>query len=123
MMKECYASDGKDHIFLMGGRRYSIENGWEDTFTLWTVNYFQIYEVSTDSWKKGPSLKWGGDGLACEVSSVTQRIYTFGGDWYGLKIESIGLDLSIFTNKMPRKNGYIFFLSHFSFAQFLCFVL
>ncbi len=100
MMNECYASDGEDHIFLMGGKKYSLDDCglYENSDYSYSVYYFQIYEVSTNSWKKGPSLNWGLDGMACEVSSATQRIYTFGGGGKDY-IQSIGLDLSTFQNK------------------------
>ncbi len=80
---ECFATDGKDHIFLMGGTRMNPR---------WTSGYFQIYEVSTNSWKKGPSMNWEIADVSCIVSSVTKRIYTFGGNTKPQVIQSINLD-------------------------------
>ncbi len=101
---ECLASDRDDHIFLLGGRS-AMSSG--------EIDYFQIYEVSTNTWKTGPRLNWKYSVMGCEVSSVTKRIYTFGGynryDKYASdermkdKIQSIGLDLSIFNKRKAKK--------------------
>ncbi len=88
---ECYATDGEDLIFLMGGKweDISYEAPYDPTPE---TNHFHIYKVSTNSWKKGPSLKWESTELSCIVSSVTKRIYTFGGYPNPQVIQSISLD-------------------------------
>ncbi len=104
---ECYASDGENHIFVLGGK--GPANSSEE------LNYFQIYEASTNSWKIGPQLNpeyRGFNGMACEVSTITQRIYTFGGynrkdQNISNKIQSIGLELCIFIKTLNVPKRYI----------------
>ncbi len=78
MMNECYASDRENHIFLMGGKRFLIDDcGSIDYYYSETVNYFQIYEVSLGWLAKCPPLPEASiplEGLLFLIASTRERI-------------------------------------------------